>query len=146
MTLSEKVAYLKGLLSAYAGELDPKTEKVFNAIADVLEDTALTVSDLEDKTAELEDYLEEVDEDLADVEDFLDDEDEDEDDDWDEDCCCVSCPECGEEFVMLPEMFEDDKIICPACNKPLDPEELECGCCGCDCDGDCEDECECGCH
>lgn len=66
MTLTEKVAYIKGLVAAL--ETD-KNDKVFSAVLDLLSDLAATVSDLDDKSEYLEKYIEEVDEDLGALED-----------------------------------------------------------------------------
>ena len=65
MTLTEKVAYLKGLAEGLNLDENAKETKLFNAMFEILEEMALTVN--------------EIDEDLADVEDILF-EDDDEDD------------------------------------------------------------------
>ena len=48
MTVTEKVAYLKGLAKGLDLAQDKAETKMFDAIMEVLEDMALTVSDLED--------------------------------------------------------------------------------------------------
>ena len=53
MNLTEKVAYLKGLMDGMEIDLETKEGKLFAAIADVLEDLALSVSDLDDDFAGL---------------------------------------------------------------------------------------------
>ena len=47
MTVTEKVAYLKGLAKGLDLAQDKAETKMFDAIMEVLEDMALTVSDLE---------------------------------------------------------------------------------------------------
>ena len=48
MTLTEKTAYIKGLVEGLELNADEKEVKVINAIIGLLDDMALTVSDLED--------------------------------------------------------------------------------------------------
>ena len=148
MTLTEKVAYIKGLVAAL--ETD-KNDKVFSAVLDLLSDLAATVSDLDDKSEYLEKYIEEVDEDLGALEDeFYGDECDDcecndcLDDDCDccdDDCDCieVECPYCGE-TVCLDDTVDFDNVKCPACGETFS--------CVCDDDCDCcdDDDCGCGCE
>lgn len=140
MTVIEKVAYLKGLAEGLGLDENNKTDKLISAIIDVLDDMALTLSDIEDDVADISDQVDAVDEDLADVEEFLY---EDEDDDCDCDCDCddeffqVTCPECGEDIFVDDDMLEDEFINCPACGTKLEFDFDDC---------DCEDDdCDCGC-
>ncbi len=99
MELLEKVAYLKGLMSGLELDADKKETKVFNAIVEVLDDLAATVTDIEEETDEMCELLDVLDEDLGDVEEAVFGDDEEEDD-----CCCcdedetyeVTCPTCGD--------------------------------------------------
>ncbi len=128
MTLTEKVAHLKGLMEGLNVDESTKEGKVLNAIADILEDMALTVCDLEDETETLNQYIEEIDEDLGALEDdFYEDCDCDCDDDCDCGCCdCddeedigefyqVDCPSCGEP-VFLDDSIDPSRVICPSCH------------------------------
>ncbi len=139
MTVSEKVAYLKGLMEGLSIPTDTPEGKVLHAIADVLSDIALTTEDLEQETARLGDYIEELDEDLGDVEEYLFteeegdadeeaddlfDEDEDEDDDEDEDgededIYALECPSCGETIYLDESLLDETDILCPACHEPI---------------------------
>ena len=140
MTVTEKVAYLKGLVEGLDFDADKKETKVINAVLDVLEDLALAVSDLDDEMAVVTEQLDAVDEDLADLEEVfyeeLDDCDCDCDDcdcDCDEDMYEVVCPNCGELIYFDEEIIDEGKAECPACGEVL---EFDCEC-DCDC---CEDE------
>ena len=143
MTVTEKVAYLKGLVEGLDFDKNDKETKVINAVLDVLEDLALAVSDLDDEMALVTEQLDEVDEDLAELEDIFYDECDD-CDDCDDDCCCdcgdedmyeVECPNCGEVIYFDEEIILDGEAECPACGESL---EFDCDCdCDCDC---CEDE------
>ena len=131
MTVTEKVAYLKGLAKGLDLAQDKAETKMFDAIMEVLEDMALTVSDLEDEVAELGEQVDAVDEDLADVEEYLFDDVDD------GDCCCededddmyeVECPACHETIYLDESILEDGSIECPNCGTELEV-DLECDCC-----------------
>lgn len=137
MTLTEKVAYLKGLAEGLALDESKPENKVINAMLDVLDDLALTVADLEDGMDIISEQLDAVDEDLDELEGFVYDE-------FDDDCdcgCCddddeeyydVECPTCGEVIEIDADILEEGSINCPNCNELLEFE------CECDCE-DCED-------
>jgi ribosomal protein S27E len=128
MNLTEKVAYLRGLAEGLELDESTKEGKLLKAIVDVLDDVALTVSDLEDEVAELSEVVDEVDEDLGEVEEFLYDDLDDHDDDYDydfdddEEFYEVFCPECGESIHIDEEALEDEQITCPNCGEIIDIE------------------------
>lgn len=125
MTVTEKVAYLKGLAQGLGLDENNKQDKLIQSIIDVLDDMALSVADLETGLDELGEQVDDIDEDLAAVEeDFYGDE---EDDCCGGDCCCgddfvqVECPACGEEICLEPETLEkEDSIVCPNCKTELE--------------------------
>ena len=158
MTLTEKVAYLKGLVEGLGIDETTSQGKVTKAIVDILDDMAVSILDLEDSTSELYEEVEALDEDLGNLEDdFYDDEDEDDDDCCDCDCCgddddedfeCyeiyeLECPNCHEEICIDGEILDMGSIECPNCGENLTfeiEEECDCDCdCGCGC---CEGHCE----
>lgn len=139
MTITEKVAHLKGLVEGMDFE-DKKETKVLNEILDVLEDIALTVSDLDDEMSLVTEQLDAVDEDLADLEEVFYDEC---DDCCDCDCDCddddmyeVECPGCGELVYFDEDIIMEGAAQCPNCGTELEFDIDECDC-DCDCD-DCE--------
>ena len=87
MTLTEKVAYLKGLAEGLDLDKDTKEAKLFDAIFDILEDMALTVSDIDEDLSACEDLVDAIDEDLDELEEYIFCEDDD-CDCFDDDCCC----------------------------------------------------------
>ena len=92
MGVSEKVAYLKGLLEGLKLDESSETGKVFRAIADVLGEIALELEDLTDEVMEISDGLDVVSDDLEDVEELVYDEFDDEDELEDG---AIACPNCG---------------------------------------------------
>ena len=78
MTLSEKAAYLKGLMDGLKLDTEKDENKVLAAVVDMLSDVAETVSDLEDVVDTISDELDCIEEDLDNIDDYLmDDEDYD---------------------------------------------------------------------
>ena len=136
MGISEKVAYLKGLMEGMNLSTDSNEGKLFRAIVDVLDEIALEVEDLTDEVMELGDGLDVISDDLSDVEDVLfdeddfddydDEDDEDEDEDDEEECYATTCPECEEEIFFDDSVLEDGKVECPNCGATLefDPADL----------------------
>lgn len=139
MTVTEKVAYLKGLAEGLALDENKPETKIINAMIDVLDELALSVSDLEDGLDLVSEQLDAVDEDLDELEGFVY---EDLDDCCCDDCCDdeeeyydVECPSCGEVICVDRDILEDGSINCPKCNELLEFEV------DCDCD-DCCDDCD----
>lgn len=140
MTITEKVAYLRGLSEGLGMDDSSKEGKIIKAIIDTLDDIAFSVSDLEDGFGELCDQIDLIDEDLETLEDEyyseLDDEDEE---DFDGDLYEVECPACGDTICIDEEVLEDGEIECPNCGELLEFDfDFEDCDCGCECD--CEDE------
>ena len=135
MGISEKIAYLKGLMEGMNVDTESNEGKLFAAVVDVLDEIALEVEDLTDEVMELGDGLDVISDDLSDVEDIVydewDDDDDDEDDEEDEEdeeeeCYATTCPECEEEIFFDDSVLEDGKVECPNCGATLefDPEDL----------------------
>ena len=147
MTLTEKVAYLKGLAEGLNLDKDAKETKLFEAMFDILEDMALTVNDIDEDLAAVEELVDCIDEDLDELEDIIYDDDCDCgcgcdcDDDFDCDCGNelyeVECPSCGEAIYLDESMFDEEYIECPECGEKL---ELDIDFEECDCDCDCCDD------
>jgi len=117
MGISEKVAYLKGLMEGMKVDTESNEGKLFAAIVDVLDEMALEIEDLTDEVVELGDGLDVISDDLSDVEDVVYDEDED---DEEEECYATTCPECEEEIFFDDTMLEDGEIECPNCGAKLE--------------------------
>ena len=114
MTISEKVAYLKGLAEGL--DLDTtksKEGKLISVMIGILEELAMSVEDLEENALNLGEEIDVLSDDLADVEEvvFEDDDLEDYDDDWFE----VECPTCGADIMVDDEALTDGEVECPSC-------------------------------
>ncbi len=130
-TITEKVAYLKGLVEGMDIDQTTKEGKVLTAVMDVLNDLATTLEDLEDYTAELTEQVDAIDEDLDLLEsDYYEDWEEDDDycdgccEDCDEDCgdefYDVTCPSCDTTFCVDEETLLEGGIECPNCGENLE--------------------------
>lgn len=152
MTLTEKTAYLKGIMEGMNFDSTSGEGKLIAKIVEILDDMALEVEDLEnqvdaidDFTDELAEYAEQIDDDLTDLEDLVLDEDN-----WDEDDSDNDEDEDGEEDGEEDsEDYDGYETECPVCGKVVyftdedDPEDVVCPSCGehfsCVCDGNCND-------
>ena len=141
MTISEKSAYLKGLMDGLSLNTETDEGKMIAAIVDLLGDVTKTLGNVQETTIAISDELDEIEEDLDAIEDFIMDEDEDdfedyeEDElDWDEDedyeegfdfgdeettIYEVECA-CGEIIDFDEEVLEKGSMICPNCGETLE--------------------------
>ena len=113
MEITEKVAYLKGLMEGMKIDTETNEGKILSAMVDILEDIGLELEDLWNAQGELEDGLDVVSDDLEDIEDIVYDED-------DEDCYATTCPTCEETVYFDESVLEDGEVICPNCGEKLE--------------------------
>ena len=120
MTISEKVAYLKGLSEGLNLDTEKSKEgKLISVMIGILEEIGLSIEDLEENTQALGEEIDVLSDDLSDVEDVVFDEDEDEDEDdedYDDDWFEVECPTCEEPLVIDDKALADGMIQCPNCH------------------------------
>ena len=142
MTISEKAAYLKGLMDGLQLDKEKPEGQMISAIVDLLGDVTRRLADVEETTIAISDELDEIEEDLDAIEDFiLDEEDEDwDDEDYDDDFDFedeedyeegfdfgdeettvyeVKCA-CGEIIDFDEETLEKGSILCPKCGENLE--------------------------
>lgn len=118
MGVSEKVAYLKGLMEGLKLDADSDNGKLFKAIIDVLDEVALEIEDLTDEVMEVGDGLDVISDDLADIEELVYEDDDDFEDDGP--VYATTCPECEEEIYFDEDYLEDGAIVCPNCGARLE--------------------------
>ena len=141
MTLSEKSAYLKGLMEGMKLSTETDEGKMIAAIVELLGDVTKTLGDVQETTIAISDELDEIEDDLDAIEDFImsmdedefDDEDFEDDDDFDfedleegfdfgdEETTVyeVTCA-CGEVIAFDEETLEEGSIICENCGEKLE--------------------------
>ena len=150
MTISEKSAYLKGLMDGLKLNTETDEGKMIAAIVDLLGDVTRRLTDVEETTIAISDELDEIEEDLDAIEDFImdeddedddyddyDDEDDDDFDDYDEDEDDEDPEEgfdfgdedstiyevvcaCGEVINFDEETLEKGSIVCDNCGETLE--------------------------
>lgn len=145
MTISEKSAYLKGLMDGLKLDTETNEGKMIAAIVDLLGDMTKKVVDIEDTTIAISDELDEIEEDLDAIEDYILDEEDDEDDGyvdedgWDDDeddeeddgeegfdfgdeettVYEVQCA-CGNIIDFDEDVLESGSIVCDKCGETLE--------------------------
>ncbi len=139
MTLTEKSAYLKGLMDGMKLDTEENEGKLLAAIVDLLGDMSKVVSEVEETTLAISDELDDIEDDLDEIYDYLSDEDEEdfddedededdedydeyEDDDYDFDDSVVyevTC-KCGEVINFDDETLEEGSMNCPNCGELLE--------------------------
>ena len=134
MNLTEKAAYLKGLKDGLNLSTETAEGKLINALIELVDEMAVSITDIEDMTYAITEELDAIEEELDAIEEVLDeefeddydDDDEDEDDDeedyeFDDDVVYeVKCPTCGEVINLDEEMLEAGGIECPGCGEELE--------------------------
>ncbi len=117
MTISEKVAYLKGLAEGLDLDVEKSKEgKLISVMIGILEEMAMSIEDLEENDLDLGEEIDVLSDDLADVEEIVFGEDFDEDEDED-DYFEVECPNCEEPLIIDDEVLEEGVIQCPNCEE-----------------------------
>ena len=145
MTISEKAAYLKGLMDGLNLDTEKAEGKMIAAIVDLMGDVTRRLADVEETTIAISDELDEIEEDLDAIEDYILDEDEDDDEDWDDEdeddydfedededmeegfdfgdpdttIYEVECA-CGSIINFDEETLEEGSIVCPECGETLE--------------------------
>ena len=149
MTISEKAAYLKGLMEGLELDTEKAEGKLIAAIVELMGDVTKRVADIEETTIAISDELDEIEEDLDAIEEYIMEQDECDcccDDDCD--CCCddedwddyddedydeegfdygdeettiyeVKCV-CGQIVDFDEDTLEEGSIECPNCGELLE--------------------------
>ncbi len=143
MTISEKSAYLKGLMDGLNLNTESDEGKMIAAIVDLLGDVTKKLTAVEDTTIAISVVLDGIEEDLDAIEDFIMDEDDDDYDDDDDDIYDFSDDDedyddegfdfgdedstiyevecaCGEIIDFDEETLEKGSMTCPNCGETLE--------------------------
>lgn len=121
MTITEKVAYLKGLAEGLGLDTEKSKEaKLISVMVGILEEIGLSLEDLEQNSLDLGEEIDALSDDLAELEAvFVDDEDG---------CGCghdhshgdvlhvLDCPNCGADIGIDEEALETGDVFCYECN------------------------------
>lgn len=131
MSISENVAYLKGLAEGLDIDSSKKEGKLLIAIIDVLDEMATSIEEVEEVCDELDELVDIIDHDLGDLEeDYYELQDDSEEEIYE-----VTCPKCGDSVYLDENLMLDGEMDCPNCGQELEFDMSEIS--GCD------DDCEC---
>ncbi len=141
MTISEKAAYLKGLMDGLKLDTEKAEGQMIAAIVELLGDVTTTLSNVQETTIAISDELDEIEEDLDAIEDYILSEDEDDFDDYEDDfddeyddddyeegfdygdeettIYEVKCT-CGNVIAFDEDTLEEGSIICDNCGETLE--------------------------
>jgi DNA-directed RNA polymerase subunit RPC12/RpoP len=130
MTITEKVAFLKGLIDGSELKLDTKEGKIFELIIEILDDMANTMAEIDEDVTVLYDEVEDISEVLEDIDETVyhmtdghDGRGRDDEDFMYE----IQCEKCGEKLCIDEDTLLGDDISCPACGERIEF-EFNCGC------------------
>ena len=116
MTISEKVAYLKGLAEGLNLDTEKSKEgKLISVMIGILEEVGLSIEDLEENALALGEEIDVLSDDLADVESVVFDEDENDEEASDDDWFEGEGPTCGAPLIIDDEALAEGFIQCPNC-------------------------------
>ncbi len=117
MTISEKVAYLKGLAEGLGLETEKSKEgKLISVMVGILEEIGISIEDLEENSLALGEEIDALSDDLAEVEAMLGE---------DHDCGCgcgdedffeVDCPSCEGVVVIDEDALMSGEVHCDHCD------------------------------
>ena len=149
MTISERAAYVKGLVAGLSLDGDSAEGKAIMALCDLCDELAAEIKHISLRAGALEQALEDVNEYVdaidsdrkrrrnGDFEDargsrgrkatksgrslFDDDDDYDDDDDDDDDALYqITCPKCGADCIFTDDdVIGEDGVICPECGEVI---------------------------
>ena len=124
MSVSDKVAYLSGLVDGLSFEKDSREGRVFDAIISVLKEIGSEIDGLRSDLADLEEFTKALDDDMSDLEGFLDEGNDEEEEEEEEDSTIdMECPVCGHINAIDPEVLWDTEghleILCSQCQAAI---------------------------
>ena len=113
MSITEKTAYLKGLLEGMNIDESKPEGKLLKAVVETLDEMANEVADLYDTAEYLEDYIDEVDHDLGDLETEY----------YECDCDCDCDCDDDDDYCFCDDCDEEDCTDCILCDEDDDDED-----------------------
>ncbi|MEG0750478.1 MAG: hypothetical protein RR998_00545 [Oscillospiraceae bacterium] len=129
MSVTEKIAFLKGLIEGTDLDLEPKKQKILDAIIDVLSEMANSVGEIDEDMTTLCDEVEDIYGELDSIEDDIDELFGEEDDD-EQFMYDVTCANCGETVCVDEDTVLDGEMVCPNCGETIEF-DLQCDCADC---------------
>ena len=120
MTVTEQVAYLKGLTEGLEIDTSKKEGKLISGMLNALENLADAVIDLQQQNEQLAVELDDVYEELTALTEDLVAEEESDDFAMDDELYQVVCPTCGEVIYLDEDLLAEGSTVCHACGEELE--------------------------
>ena len=116
MTISEKVAYIRGVYDGLGLDSEKSSEaRILSEVLDVLKQVGSQMDSMEASTNRLFDELDDLRDSVAGLEDAVFDGDGEDGGDTDEDFFEIPCPTCGEDLNVDDEALAAGIVDCPVC-------------------------------
>jgi len=133
MSISEKVAYIKGLTEGMKIDESTNEGKITLAMLDVLKDIAREIESIDEELDDMADVVADVEDAVCELEDEVYGEDFGEYGD-DDDLYEITCRKCDNVISVDMSMLEDGSVTCPNCGEVIefdidiiDSDECDCG-------------------
>ena len=130
MELSNKAAYLQGLVDGLGVDESTKEGKIIKAMSALLAEMAEALEGMDEDLSRAYDQINDLSDELEDLEAALYEDEEDDDDEDDDDqneydfgsetLYEVKCPTCGEVITIDEEMLDEGATTCPNCGEELE--------------------------
>ncbi len=132
MTLSQKAAFIKGMVTGMNYEPNSDEGKIIAALLDLVSDLTDRVAIMDDEIGDLFAEVDAISEDLGDVENYLWHEEEDDEDSemFDDELYEITCPACGEVICLDEGRLAAEDLACPNCATKFEidfSDECSCG-------------------
>ena len=123
MELTERAAYLKGLIEGLGIDETTKEGKIIKAMNELLGELSTAVMGLDEDLTQAYDLINDLNDEIEDLEADLYEEDEEQDSqdddeeegDDDEPFYEVACPNCGQTVYVSEDDLDVGEAICPSC-------------------------------
>ena len=118
MTISEKVAYIRGLYDGLGLDGEKSGEaRILSEVLDVLKQIGSQMDGTDASVGRLFDELDDLRDSVAELENTVFDEEAGDGGDTDEDFFEIPCPTCGEDLVVDDEALAAGVVDCPKCGQ-----------------------------
>jgi len=133
MTISEKVAYIRGLADGMKIDENTNEGKIMLAILDLLKDVAYEIEEMDEIIEDMDETVSELEESLRELEEEVYGDVDFEDYD-DGDLYKITCRNCDSTISVDTGMLEEGSVACPNCGEVIefdvdiiDSDECDCG-------------------
>ena len=130
MNITEKSAYLKGLMEGLELDDSKKEVKIIRAMFEIIEELSEFITEIDEDVDQIYEEIDAIDEDLSELEEAVFDDEDDCGCDCGDDCDCfgdggvyeITCPACSEVVCVDEDLLLSEDISCPACGEKFEIE------------------------